>query len=90
VRMGDEREPATNWHDEAFFGIYYDLHANADDTELGRELTVEHVTIRLRRPEPPRSVIAIPFDRPLDWTHAAGIGTNKVPRVDIHTVVVVE
>ena len=23
-----------NWHENAFFGIHYDLHANAEDTEL--------------------------------------------------------
>ncbi|HEY8744304.1 MAG TPA: alpha-amylase family protein [Chloroflexota bacterium] len=30
-----------NWHDLVFFGIHYDLHANAQDTELGREVTAE-------------------------------------------------
>lgn len=50
---------------------------------------VEHVTIRLRRPAPPRGITAIPFDRPLDWTHPAGVVTVNVPRVDILTVVVV-
>src|SRR5271157_6138247 len=37
-----------NWHEEAFFGIHYDLHANAQDTELGPELTSEHLRERLR------------------------------------------
>ncbi|NOY82484.1 MAG: hypothetical protein GXP31_15910 [Kiritimatiellaeota bacterium] len=29
----------SNWHEDVFFGIHYDLHANAKDTELGREVT---------------------------------------------------
>jgi alpha-L-fucosidase len=32
-----------SWMSQAFSGIHYDLHANADDTELGRELTPEHL-----------------------------------------------
>ncbi|MCE5238646.1 alpha-L-fucosidase [bacterium] len=36
-----------NWHDNVFFGIHYDLHAKATDTELGRELTPEHLRERL-------------------------------------------
>ena len=32
-----------NWHENVFFGIHYDLHANAHDTELGRELTPVHL-----------------------------------------------
>lgn len=42
----------TNWHEHVFFGIHYDLHANAGDTELGRELTAEHLGERLRRVRP--------------------------------------
>ena len=42
----------TRWHDDAFFGIHYDLHAHAGDTELGRELTVEHLVERLKRVMP--------------------------------------
>lgn len=34
---------ADNWHEKAFFGLHYDLHPNANDTELGRETTYEHV-----------------------------------------------
>lgn len=41
-----------NWHDDAFFGIHYDLHANEHDTELGRELSVDHLVERLRRVQP--------------------------------------
>jgi len=42
----------TNWHEHVFFGIHYDLHANADDTELGRELTAGHLRQRLLRVRP--------------------------------------
>ena len=41
-----------NWHEDVFFGIHYDLHANAGDTVLGKELTVEHLRERLRRVRP--------------------------------------
>jgi len=34
---------AENWHETAFFGLHYDLHPNAGDTELGRETTYEHI-----------------------------------------------
>lgn len=30
---------APNWHERVFFGIHYDLHATADDTILGRDVT---------------------------------------------------
>ena len=32
-----------SWHDEAFFGLHYDLHATARDQGLGEALTVEHL-----------------------------------------------
>ncbi|MGH2531528.1 MAG: alpha-L-fucosidase [Thermomicrobiales bacterium] len=41
-----------NWHEDAFFGIHYDLHANAGDTELGRDLSVAHLVERLERVRP--------------------------------------
>lgn len=41
-----------NWHDEVFFGIHYDLHAHADDTELGREVTHETLREQLLRVRP--------------------------------------
>ncbi len=43
---------AANWHDDAFFGIHYDLHAGAQDTALGSELTAEHLYERLARVQP--------------------------------------
>ena len=36
-----------NWHDSVYFGLHYDLHANENDTELGAELTAEHLRERL-------------------------------------------
>ena len=44
--------PSPNWHENVFFGIHYDLHANAQDTELGRELTPAHLRERLLRTRP--------------------------------------
>jgi alpha-L-fucosidase len=38
---------AGTWHDNVFFGIHYDLHAGARDTELGAELTHDHLRKRL-------------------------------------------
>ena len=45
-------EPRPNWHEDAFFGIHYDLHAGPSDTELGRELSVDHLVERLERVMP--------------------------------------
>ena len=41
-----------SWHDEVFFGIHYDLHAKAEDTELGANLTHEHLRERFRETRP--------------------------------------
>lgn len=41
-----------NWHDEAFFGLHYDLHAGEKDTELGRETTYDHVRAELEKVRP--------------------------------------
>jgi hypothetical protein len=49
---GQASSPSPNWHATVFFGIHYDLHANAKDTELGRELTPEHLRDRLMRTRP--------------------------------------
>lgn len=40
------------WHDAVFFGIHYDLHANANDTNLGAEITHEHLREMLLRVQP--------------------------------------
>ncbi len=41
-----------NWRDTAFFGLHYDLHPNAGDTELGRETTHDHVRAMLEKVRP--------------------------------------
>ncbi|MDQ1258049.1 MAG: hypothetical protein QG656_2658 [Candidatus Hydrogenedentes bacterium] len=41
-----------NWHEGAFFGLHYDLHPNAGDTELGRETTYEHIREQLDKVKP--------------------------------------
>jgi len=44
--------PADNWHENAFFGLHYDLHPHADDTELGRETTYDHIRAMLEKVGP--------------------------------------
>lgn len=41
-----------NWHEDAFFGLHYDLHPGATDTELGREATYEHIRAMLEKVKP--------------------------------------
>jgi len=41
-----------NWHEDAFFGLHYDLHARGDDTELGRETTYAHIREQLDKVKP--------------------------------------
>lgn len=45
-------EPGRNWHLNAFFGLHYDQHANAQDIELGAELTHEHLLAELSKVKP--------------------------------------
>jgi len=45
-------EPAATWPAQAFFGLHYDLHPNASDTELGRETTYEHIREQLEKVKP--------------------------------------
>jgi len=40
------------WHEEAFFGLHYDLHPNERDMELGRETTYEHIRKQLEKVKP--------------------------------------
>lgn len=41
-----------NWHEDAFFGLHYDLHPGEKDTELGRETTYEHIREQLEKVKP--------------------------------------
>ncbi len=45
-------EKPLNWHENAFFGLHFDLHPNAGDTELGRETTAEHIREMLEKVKP--------------------------------------
>lgn len=45
-------DPARNWHIGKYFGLHYDLHANAADTELGALLTHEHLRAELEKVKP--------------------------------------
>lgn len=47
------------------------------------------VTLRLRRAERPAAVTLVPDGTPPDWSYADGFVTMTLPRVDIHSVVVV-
>jgi hypothetical protein len=50
--LGATSFAAENWHEDAFFGLHYDLHPNAGDTELGRETTYEHIRAMLEKGKP--------------------------------------
>lgn len=41
-----------NWHTKVYFGLHYDLHAGAKDTELGAALTAEHLRAELAKVGP--------------------------------------
>lgn len=43
---------AAKWPATAFFGLHYDLHPGAGDTELGRETTYEHIREQLEKVQP--------------------------------------
>lgn len=43
---------APKWPATAFFGLHYDLHPGATDTELGRETTYEHIREQLEKVKP--------------------------------------
>ena len=51
---------------------------------------VEHVTVRVRREERPRRISVVPIDRPVEWTYEDGLVTARLPRVDVHSVMVIE
>ena len=36
-----------NWHDQAFFGLHFDIHARLTDQNLGRDVTCEHLMEQL-------------------------------------------
>ena len=41
-----------NWHARSFFGLHFDLHPNAEDTELGAETTYAHIHRELEKVKP--------------------------------------
>ena len=41
-----------NWRTKGFFGLHYDLHAAAEDTRLGAELTPQHLRRQLEKVKP--------------------------------------
>lgn len=50
--LGNTAFAAENWHENAFFGLHYDLHPNASDTELGKDTTYEHIRAMLEKVKP--------------------------------------
>jgi hypothetical protein len=42
----------STWHKYVFFGLHFDLHPGADDTELGAETTYEHIRQELSKVKP--------------------------------------
>lgn len=49
---GVAEEPVKNWHEDAFFGLHYDLHPGAGDTELGSKTSYEHIRAMLEKVKP--------------------------------------
>ena len=47
-----QNSPRHHWHHDVFFGLHYDLHAGAQDTELGAALTPEHLRAELEKVRP--------------------------------------
>jgi hypothetical protein len=52
-------------------------------------LPVDDVTVRVRLDAAPHSVVAVPADPAVTWQYADGVLEIRVPRVDIHTAIVV-
>ncbi|MFO7947456.1 MAG: hypothetical protein R6V19_11665, partial [Armatimonadota bacterium] len=50
--MSSDKSHSAEWVDDVWFGLHYDLHARDSDTELGAELTAEHLKERLERVKP--------------------------------------
>jgi hypothetical protein len=48
----NRNDPEYNWHIGKYFGLHYDFHANASDTDLGTRLTHEHLRAELEKVKP--------------------------------------
>jgi hypothetical protein len=51
---------------------------------------IHDIVLRVRRKTKPRAVKLAPGKQPIEWSHRRGLLTVKVPRVDVHEVVVIE
>jgi len=51
---------------------------------------VPNVVARVRHKQRPASVTAVPADSPINWAYANGLVTLSLPRVDVHSVIVIE
>lgn len=52
IMFSDKSTIRPGWHDKVLFGLHYDLHANANDIELGAGLTHEHLKAELEKVRP--------------------------------------
>ncbi len=43
---------SNNWHENVFFGLHFDLHANANDNELGKNLDKDELIRELKKVNP--------------------------------------
>ena len=62
---------------------------NTDDTWVDEIPTVGPITLRLRMAERPAEVVGVPADGPLAWQWDRGLLKVVVPRLTIHTAVVI-
>jgi hypothetical protein len=51
---------------------------------------IENVIVRIRQDHPPKSIYSAPGSERVEWSFDRGVVTARVPRVEIHQVLVVE
>jgi hypothetical protein len=51
---------------------------------------IENVVVQVRRGQRPKAVEVVPSDLKIAWTYGNGMVTVKVPRVEVHRVLVIE
>lgn len=64
---------------------------NSDKIHTYDELpALTNLTVRIRTPQPPKRIIQQPENRPLTFSYANGVAIIQVPKLDIHSVLLVE
>jgi hypothetical protein len=51
---------------------------------------IENILVRVPRASAPKSVAMVPSDAKISWTYQHGVASIRVPRLDIHRVLVIE